>query len=609
MVNALLRPGDQQLVSDERQTLESLRDALVRLDATPDNLEALSRSIQQLDELFLVVIVGEFNAGKSAFINALLGSPVLTEGVTPTTAQVNLLQYGEATTRVERSDHLHHITAPVEFLREIAIVDTPGTNAVIREHEAITADFVPRSDLVLFVTSADRPFTESERQFLGVIRDWGKKIVVVINKVDLLETEADLQQVLAFVTEHARATLGNTPDTFPVSARLAMRAKSGQPDAWAASRFEPLERYIHERLDQRERLRLKLSNPVGVGTALTSRYLEVTNGRLGLLQDDLRLLDDVEKQHAVYRSDMDRQFELRMGEIDNVLLQMEQRGHVYFDDMLRIGRVMDLLNKSRVQEGFVRDVVADAPVQIERKVSELIDWMVSADLRQWQQVNSHLADRRRQYRDRIVGDPELATFHVERGRLLESVGREAQRVVESFDRQREAASLAEGARNAVAASAAVGAGALGLGTIVTIAATTAAADITGIVLAGVMATVGLFIVPARRRKAKDDLRAESGRPSRHAVAIAADAVPAGSAAQHRSPQRGRRALQPLRAGGAAGARHGARRAGRRAGPPRQPHVAHRRDRVAPGANVRRYASSVDDYGLGGAACSTWSRAS
>ena len=285
-----------------------------------------------------------------------------------------------------------------------------------------------------------------------------------------------------------------------------MRAKQGQPDLWAASRFEALERYIHERLDQRERLRLKLANPIGIGTALTSRYLEVTDGRLGLLQDDVRLLADVEKQHAVYRTDMERQFELRMGEIDNVLLQMEQRGHLYFDDMLRIGRVMDLLNKSRVQEGFVRDVVGDAPTQIERKVSDLIDWMVSADLRQWQQVNSHLADRRRQYRDRIVGDPELATFHVERGRLLESVGREAQRVVESFDRQREAATLAEGARNAVAASAAVGAGALGLGTLVTIAATTAAADITGIVLAGVIATVGLFIVPARRRKAKEDLR-------------------------------------------------------------------------------------------------------
>lgn len=506
MANPLLRVEDQQLVDDERTALEALLDALARLEATPDSLDALRRSIRQLDELFLVVIVGEFNAGKSAFINALLGAPVLAEGVTPTTAQVNLLQYGDTLTRVQRSDHLHVLTAPVEFLRQIAIVDTPGTNAVIREHEAITADFVPRSDLVLFVTSVDRPFTESERQFLAVIRDWGKKVVFVVNKIDLLETDAELQQVLAFVAEHARAAVGMAPELFPVSARLAMRAKQGQPEAWAASRFEALERYVHQRLDERERLRLKLANPVGIGAALCARYLEVTGGRLSLLRDDLRLLDDVEKQHAVHRDDVERGFELRMAEIDNVLLQMEQRGHEWFDDTLRIGRVAELLNKSRVQERFVREVVADAPAEIERKVSELIDWMVSTDLRQWQQVNTHLAERRRQYRDRIVGDPELATFHVERGRLLESVGREAQRVVEGFDRQHEAAVMAEGARNAVAAAAAAGAGALGLGTLVTIAASTAAADVTGIVLAGVIATVGLFIVPARRRKAKQELR-------------------------------------------------------------------------------------------------------
>ena len=174
MVNALLRAEDQQLVSDERAALAALRDALVRLDAAPDSLDALGRSIQQLDELFLIVIVGEFNAGKSAFINALVGQAVLEEGVTPTTAQVQLLQYGEAASRTERTPHLHVVSAPAPVLREIAIVDTPGTNAVIREHEAITADFVPRSDLVLFVTSTDRPFTESERQFLSVIRDWGK---------------------------------------------------------------------------------------------------------------------------------------------------------------------------------------------------------------------------------------------------------------------------------------------------------------------------------------------------------------------------------------------------------------------------------------------------
>ena len=92
MPAALLRASDRELAADERAALSQLRDALVRLDATHESLAALGRSMQQLDELFLVVVVGEFNAGKSAFINALLGSRVLAEGVTPTTAQVEPAQ-------------------------------------------------------------------------------------------------------------------------------------------------------------------------------------------------------------------------------------------------------------------------------------------------------------------------------------------------------------------------------------------------------------------------------------------------------------------------------------------------------------------------------------
>ena len=65
---------------------------------------------------------------------------------------------------------------------------------------------------------------------------------------------------------------------------------------------------------------------------------------------------------------------------------MERRGHDYFDETMRIGRVMDLLNRSRVQQGFEQQVVADAPQQIERRVGELVDWLVDADLRQWQAV-------------------------------------------------------------------------------------------------------------------------------------------------------------------------------------------------------------------------------
>ena len=158
MLTRILSPDQDELLKEERRVLGRLRLALAKFDAAPEHQQALEKSIDQLDEFFLLVIVGEFNAGKSAFINALLGSRVVEEGVTPTTAQINILQHGDAQDRQVREPHIHVITAPVDLLREIHIVDTPGTNAIIREHEKITADFVPRSDLALFVTSADRPF-------------------------------------------------------------------------------------------------------------------------------------------------------------------------------------------------------------------------------------------------------------------------------------------------------------------------------------------------------------------------------------------------------------------------------------------------------------------
>ena len=506
MLGKILSGGEDELVREERRVLSRLRTALARFDAATEYQQALDRSIEQLDELFLLVIVGEFNSGKSAFINALLGSTVAAEGVTPTTAQINVLQYGDALDRKVREAHLHVISAPADILREIHIVDTPGTNAIIREHEAITAEFVPRSDLVLFVTSADRPFTETERAFLEQVRGWGKKIVIVINKIDILESTAQIEEVRAFVADNARTLLGFSPEIFPVSARLALRAKQGDPAVWGASRFEALERYIRETLDSPGRIRLKLLNPLGVGIALTDRHTRAVKERASLLKDDFATLDEVESQLAVYQADLMRDFGFRISDIDRILLEMEKRGHEFFDDTMRIGRVMDLLNRSRVQQGFEQHVVGEAPREIERKVSELVDWLVDADLRQWQDVTRHLAERRRQYRDRIVGDSDSGRFLSDHSRLLEAVNRESQKVIDSFDRRKEARELADDARNAVAAAAAVSAGGVGLGAIVTIAATTAAADVTGIIMASVIAALGFFILPAKRERAKEQMR-------------------------------------------------------------------------------------------------------
>ncbi len=63
----------ESLLKGERKFLDDLRTALLHFGATPEDQEALGQSIQQLDELFLLVVVGEFNSGKSALINVLLG--------------------------------------------------------------------------------------------------------------------------------------------------------------------------------------------------------------------------------------------------------------------------------------------------------------------------------------------------------------------------------------------------------------------------------------------------------------------------------------------------------------------------------------------------------
>ena len=501
----ILDPSSEAQLKDARDVLAALRDALVAFGASTADQTALAASIRQLDELFLLVVVGEFNAGKSAFINALVGSTVLVEGVTPTTAQIQVLRYGETATTTVDANGVRVITAPVDLLRDLQIVDTPGTNAIVREHERLTAEFVPRSDLVLFVTSADRPFTETERVFMDAIRGWGKKIVIVVNKVDIFATATELDEVLRFVRSAARQLLGHEPDVLPVSARLAQRAKHGDPSLWAASRFEALERYLSSTLDAAQRFRLKLANPLGVGQALAQRYATIAAERLTLIADDLAVLADIERQLAVYRSDMERGFELRRAAVEKELGDMEMRGQRFFEDTLRIGRVVDLLNRARVQKEFEDKVVADAPAQIERRVSELIDWLVDQDFRQWQAITSRLSERHRHHGERVMGAPDVGTFHNDRSRLIDSVGREAQRVVDTYDRRREAEAIADQARVAVAAAAAAGGAAVGLGTIVTVAASTVAADVTGILLASVVLGVGFLIIPARRKRAKATL--------------------------------------------------------------------------------------------------------
>ena len=511
----ILSKREQEIRAREQELLERLAVALERFgsDVAGEDIRRFQEAREQLSGLFLLVIAGEFNSGKSSFINALLGERVLPEGVTPTTDRINILRHGAVVSEQLREAYLLERTHPADVLREINIVDTPGTNAIIRRHEELTRDFVPRSDLVLFVTSADRPFTESEREFLEQIREWGKKVVFIVNKIDILTRPEEREQVIRFVREHATTLLGETPEIFAVSARRAMDARasrdaaaSNEAQLWEESGFDQVEDYLLNTLDQQERVRLKLLNPLNVGLRLASKYKDATFERLKLLTQDVEAIQNIDQQLAVFHQEMLRDFEPRLARLDVLLSDMERRGLRFFEETIRIGRIKSLMDSEGVRRAFEREVIGETTREIEEEVNRVIDWIVERNLRLWQDISSYI-DRRQlnRHREGMIGDVG-PSFSYNRQALLDSIGKVSREVVGRYNREAESRAIANEIQGAFATTALAEAGAIGLGTIVVTVVTGAAADLTGILLATALAVGGFYVLPRKRRQAQRDLQ-------------------------------------------------------------------------------------------------------
>ncbi len=510
MRQSMLTDEQARFLREEKETLAEIRLALADVDLPGDALTTLQDAILQLDELFLVVVVGEFNAGKSALVNALLGEKVLLEGATPTTSRVTLVKWGEQIAEQVVDENFAIYTYPLPLLKELNIVDTPGTNAVIRHHERLTDEFVPRSDLVLFTTSADHPLTESERQFLERILAWGKKIVFALNKADIIENDAALEEVRSFVLKHATLILKDTPEFFPVSARLAQRALS-TPDPeerqrlWVASGLDALEKYINSTLDDATRLQLKFNNPLGVADHLVAQTANVNQAQSEDLKEDLQTTVSLESTVVDYERDLQNELRPRLAEVENILHRLEQRGLDFFDTTMRLTNIQELMRGDKVRAEFEKRVLADVPKQIEEQVQRLIDWLVQKDLQEWQRVMTYVQRRKALHAEHIVGEG-IEPREMRRRELIDSMGKTVQRIIETYDRDREARQLAVHVETAVAQMALLEVGAVGLGTLVTAAVLSSSLDITGIVAAGTLAILGFFVIPYKRKQAKDNFK-------------------------------------------------------------------------------------------------------
>ncbi len=507
-MNVDLSDKSRDLLSRERAAISDLLLVLGKVEGTDSELADLRTALQDLDGIFMLVVCGEYNAGKSTLLNALLGERVMPEGVTPTTDRVTVITHADEQRDVMVSPDLLERYWPLDVLKDLAVVDTPGTNAIFRKHQELTERFMPRADLVMFVTSADRPFTESERAFLQLISEWHKRVAVVINKIDILREPAERERVLDFVADHATETLGVTPPVFAVAARAALEAKeAGDAAALADSGLPELEQHVLSSLVDDERLRLKLLSPLGVAQSIGARLEQRLDNRLELLAEDRRTLEQIERQRVQFEKDIRRELDNYLARFNSVLLEVEKRGDNFLNETVHLRNVFGLMNSERIKEQFGLRVIRGADREIDQAVQELVDWFLQRNLQLWEDVMEYVSDRVKAGEDNVVGSVG-GRFQYDRKNLLNNMRDRTETVMDTYNHSEEAIRLADSLQGAVLQTGLWSIGGVGLGAAVTAFVTSAAIDITGITAGALMVVLGATVLPRKRAKAKADLHAK-----------------------------------------------------------------------------------------------------
>jgi GTPase SAR1 family protein len=284
------RKAEAHPVADDRlgEIARVLDRLLANLDEawTPDaSIPRRLRDLQERlrDERLQLAILGQFKRGKSTFLNALLGAPLLPTGVIPLTAIPTFIAWAEKplirvtyqtarppdefapATPDEIRDRLHGFVAeegnpknclqvarvdllyPAAILRNgVVLIDTPGIGSSHRHNTDTALRVLPECDAALFVISADPPITEVELAYLETARAHVARLFFVLNKADYLEPR-DLEAAVAFLRQTLRQSLrlDANPTIFRVSARAGLRAKeSGSNAALAESGIADVEEHL-----------------------------------------------------------------------------------------------------------------------------------------------------------------------------------------------------------------------------------------------------------------------------------------------------------------------------------------------------------------------------
>ncbi|KAD6120139.1 hypothetical protein R6Q59_026156 [Mikania micrantha] len=404
---------EAELIETERSLLLETIDVIQRASPLMEEISLLKDAVSHLSEPFLMVIVGEFNSGKSTFINALLGRKYLKDGVIPTTNEITFLRYSELDSneqqRCERhpdGQYICYLDAPI--LEHMIIVDTPGTNVILQRQQRLTEEFLPRADLLLFVISADRPLTESEVTFLRYTQQWKKKVVFVLNKSDIYQTHIELDEAIGFIKENTQKLLKNEVILFPVSARSALKRKltmsnigekheelAGNDSYWETTSFFDLEKYLYSFLDRStstgtERMKLKLETPIAIAEQLLSASQKLVEQDYQKAKKDLIAIKELINSVKDYKSKMETESipwkKQSLSRIDKTQAQIAD----LILSTLRLSNLDIVIsyvfrdNKSQMPAvASVRnDVLAPALLESQRFLGEYVTWLQSNNARE-----------------------------------------------------------------------------------------------------------------------------------------------------------------------------------------------------------------------------------
>lgn len=395
---AALREEEIRLLTDIGSTLAEMG------DASQQDRQRLLDVAQDLREMFfLVVIIGEFNAGKSSFINAMLGDNLLPTGITPTTEAIELIHYGDLDRKpTMREDGIRVWSHPNTGAPGVALVDTPGTGSIFQKHETVAKSFLHRSDLVIFVISAKRAFAETERMYLELAKKYGKKIVLVVNQVDLLQPKEQVE-VRRFIEQQASDLLDMRPLMFMVSAREALNAKNNGNVVGDPGGIEAVRAHLRGVLNEAPPAKQKLLAQLDMATHLVNTAQSGIQGKSNLVTLDTTKVRDVQRELEQQSLGLEGQLKAARAEVDDVFEGMRQRGMNFIDTNLSIRKVGRTPKREVLQSEFQEVVVGRALRDIGDATNGYINAVVDSSRLYWRSVIDRLNQLRELMEQEISG--------------------------------------------------------------------------------------------------------------------------------------------------------------------------------------------------------------